>query len=209
MESLARTERRALAALFLEVGPDAPTLDEGWLTRDLAAHLVVRERRADASAGVVLPPLKRWGERVRLAYAARPWAELVELFRSGPGLFSYMAIPKLDDMFNSGEFFIHHEDVRRARPHWEPRELPAEVQDKLWDILRVSAKLFVKPPCPLTLATPDGRSVHVGGDGQGVTVTGPPAELTLFASGRQAHARVASEGDPSLVAAVAGARFGT
>jgi uncharacterized protein (TIGR03083 family) len=46
--TLARAERAALCDLFDEVGPDAPTLCAGWTTRDLAAHLVIRERRADA-----------------------------------------------------------------------------------------------------------------------------------------------------------------
>lgn len=48
----ARRERRALVATFREVGPQAPTLCEGWNTTDLAAHLVVRERRLDATAGI-------------------------------------------------------------------------------------------------------------------------------------------------------------
>ena len=37
----------ALCDLFEEVGPDAPTLCGDWTTRDLAAHLVMRERRPD------------------------------------------------------------------------------------------------------------------------------------------------------------------
>ena len=41
----ARAERTALCDLFLEVGPDAPTLCEGWTTKDLAGHLVIREGR--------------------------------------------------------------------------------------------------------------------------------------------------------------------
>ena len=50
--SYSREERRALCALLDETGPDAPTLCEGWTTGDLAAHLVLRERRPDAAAGV-------------------------------------------------------------------------------------------------------------------------------------------------------------
>ena len=36
-------ERMGLCDLFVELGPDAPTLCEGWTTADLAAHLVLRE----------------------------------------------------------------------------------------------------------------------------------------------------------------------
>jgi hypothetical protein len=41
-------ERLALAALLDQTGPDAPTLCAGWQTRDLAAHVMLRERRPDA-----------------------------------------------------------------------------------------------------------------------------------------------------------------
>ncbi|HEX6919337.1 MAG TPA: maleylpyruvate isomerase family mycothiol-dependent enzyme, partial [Actinomycetes bacterium] len=57
MPSIARAERAALSDLLESLGPDAPTLCEGWDTRDLAAHLVVRERRMDAAPGIVLRPL--------------------------------------------------------------------------------------------------------------------------------------------------------
>ena len=52
MTSLARTERSALADLLDQIGPDQPTLCEGWTTRDLAAHLIARERRPDTLPGV-------------------------------------------------------------------------------------------------------------------------------------------------------------
>ena len=52
MTSLAESERALFADLLAEVGPDAPTLCGDWTTRDLAAHLVVRERRLDATPGI-------------------------------------------------------------------------------------------------------------------------------------------------------------
>ena len=61
--SYSREERRALCALLDETGPDAPTLCEGWTTGDLAAHLVLRERRPDAAAGVAGGPLAGYGPR--------------------------------------------------------------------------------------------------------------------------------------------------
>ncbi|RQX24838.1 TIGR03085 family protein, partial [Micromonospora chalcea] len=74
MPRYARTEREALADLMLELGPDAPTVNEGWTTRDLAAHLLVRERRPDAAGGILLPPLRGYGESVRRRIAAGPYA---------------------------------------------------------------------------------------------------------------------------------------
>src|SRR4029453_11831870 len=53
----ARRERRELADLLLAVGPDAPPLCAGWTARDLAAHLVIRERRPDATVAGLIPPL--------------------------------------------------------------------------------------------------------------------------------------------------------
>ena len=40
---------------------------------------------------------------------------------SGPPLYSPFKL--LDSIANVAEMFIHHEDVRRARPDWEPRPL--------------------------------------------------------------------------------------
>ena len=49
-----RQERQALCDDLQAAGPDAPTLCVGWTARDLAAHLVLRERRLDAGADAVL-----------------------------------------------------------------------------------------------------------------------------------------------------------
>ena len=52
--NVAQTMRRELCDALLTVGPDAPTLCEGWTTRDLATHLIVRETRPDAALGIDL-----------------------------------------------------------------------------------------------------------------------------------------------------------
>ena len=87
--SVAQRERAALVEILRAVGPDAPTLCEGWTTRDLVAHLVVRERRPDALPGLVFGPLASYTARVqnRLA-ASTKWEDLIELFASGPPLLS-------------------------------------------------------------------------------------------------------------------------
>ncbi|MFM7872077.1 MAG: maleylpyruvate isomerase N-terminal domain-containing protein, partial [Actinomycetota bacterium] len=54
MSNPARTERDLICDLFTNFGPDAPTLCAGWTTRDLAAHIAVRERRPDAAAGILI-----------------------------------------------------------------------------------------------------------------------------------------------------------
>ena len=65
-------ERAQLSDVFDELGPEAPTLLAPWTTRDLAAHLVLRERDYLAGPGLVLGGT--WGrlaERRRRALAWR------------------------------------------------------------------------------------------------------------------------------------------
>src|SRR5690242_20953074 len=99
----AQRERAALVESMRAVGPDAPTLCGDWTTRDLAAHLVVRERRPDATPGVAVKALSGWTESVQESYAERPYADLVELVRTGPGRLSPFALPGADKLFNTSE----------------------------------------------------------------------------------------------------------
>ena len=74
-----------MVGIMRAVGPDAPTLCEGWTTRDLAAHLVVRERRPDALPGLVFGPLASHTARPQdQLTASTTYEDLVELFASGP-----------------------------------------------------------------------------------------------------------------------------
>lgn len=130
--SLARSERRALSDLLVELGPDAPTLCAGWTTKALAAHLVIHERRPDASPGVAIKALAPWTKQVQARYEKRPYDELVHLVRTGPGRLSPFSLPGIDNLLNTAEYAVHHEDARRAQPGWEPRELPGKVMDALW-----------------------------------------------------------------------------
>src|SRR6476620_10302201 len=99
----AQRERAALVATMRDLGPDAPTLCDGWTTRDLAAHLVVREHRADAAPGIVVPALAGYTQKVQDRYAAKPWANLVEQVRKGPSRFWPTAIGPLDELTNTAE----------------------------------------------------------------------------------------------------------
>jgi integrase len=97
MTILARTERGALCDLFDRVGPEAPTLCEGWSTRDLAAHLVIREGRPDAALGIVIPPLASRTERIQDAVARRPWGDLVDAVNLAGVRRSHPIVPVLGD----------------------------------------------------------------------------------------------------------------
>src|ERR1700751_1052441 len=103
---LPQQERQARCDLFVSLGPDAPTLCEGWRTADLAAHLVVRERRPDSGPGLVWPPLARYTDKVRVAARDRTsWEQLVATVRSGPPLL----LRPFDSAMNTVEYFIHVE----------------------------------------------------------------------------------------------------
>ena len=121
-ESLAKRERRELCDLALALGPDAPTLCEGWDAHDLIAHLVVREQKPIASMGNVVDALSG-AERSGRWPSSRPvgFEVLVEQYRT-PALF-LRAVPPIDEAMNGFELLVHHEDLRRGATEWEPREL--------------------------------------------------------------------------------------
>jgi uncharacterized protein (TIGR03085 family) len=214
--SYARDERAALCALFDETGPDAPTLCDGWQTRHLAAHLVLRERRPDAAAGILGGPLAGHTRRVTETLASRtPFPELVRLIRTGPPTMSVFRIRGVDERANLVEYFVHHEDVRRAANGWEPRSVRDGLADTLWQRLRLGRILFRRAPVGVELVRDD----LTGGPGQPVrmtakaktpvvTVTGHPVELTMWALGRTKAAQVRLDGSADAVRRLSETRIG-
>lgn len=91
---------------------------------------------------------------------------------------------------------VHHEDVRRAQPDWSPRELPADVQDRLWSSVPLLAK---GPTAPRTLGglvvrrtdRPSGGSSErrLRAGQPTTTVAGEPLEVLLWLSGRERVSR--------------------
>ena len=206
---VARSERQELCDLFLEVGPDAPTLCAGWTTRDLAAHLVVRESRPNAALGIVVKPLASHADAVQAKVARRPWPELVRDVRDGPPLLSPFRLPGAQSIADPFEFVIHHEDVRRARPDWRPRVLANGEQDLLWERLSRAARLLARTaPIGVALRRSDTGDLIVAKQAaQSVTLVGEPLELLLRLYGRTACI-VEVEGAPDAVSAFESARFG-
>jgi uncharacterized protein (TIGR03085 family) len=215
--SYASDERIALCDLFDETGPDAPTLCEGWRTADLAAHLVLRERRPDAASGLMGGPLAGYARRVNETLASRiPFPRLVELIRTGPPPVSFFKVPGVDARLNLVEFFVHHEDVRRGADGWRPRELNGGLADALWQRLSGSKLLFRRSPVGVELARddltadPGERQVRMTARARTpvVTVTGHPAELMMWALGRTGAAQVRIDGTADAVRQLGTARRG-
>jgi uncharacterized protein (TIGR03085 family) len=209
--SYSREERLALCALLDKTGPDAPTLCEGWDTGDLAAHLVLRERRPDAAGGILGGPLAGYTARVQHRIKERtPFSDLVRTIRSGPPLLSVMAIPGVDERANAVEFFVHHEDIRRAVPDWAPRDISSGESDMLWHRLGMARFMLRKAPVGVELARDDKDTGEVREGGPAyritaknttpaVTVIGSPAELTMWVMGRTTATRVRFDGIQAAV----------
>jgi uncharacterized protein (TIGR03085 family) len=203
-------ERQQLADLLDELGPDAPTLLGPWTTRDLASHLVLREHDYLAAPGLVVPGA--WGrlaERRRTALAAKDFPRLVATIRSGPPP-GFFRIGWVRSFPNLSEFFIHHEDVRRANG-CGPRTNPPAMDAALWrNVCRgrwflarrlrtVGLKLEWAGATNTVRARPGKPTVGLAG---------PPRELLLYLFGRQSAARVDVSGPAEAVEAVRRARFG-
>jgi uncharacterized protein (TIGR03085 family) len=210
-----REERLALCDLLDATGPEAPTLCAGWLTRDLAAHLVLRERRPDAAVGVLGGPLAGYTARVQQRLGTRlTYEQLVQAFRDGPPRLSAFALPGVDEKVNTVEYFVHHEDVRRGRPGWESREIAPGLSDALWGRLKSTRMFLRKAPVGIELARTAVTAANSDADGPQagpyrvtvknarptVTVIGTPAELTMWAMGRTSAANVTYDGTEAAVA---------
>jgi len=205
---LAQAERAALCDLLLDVGPEAPTLCEGWTAAHMAAHLVLRERRPDVGLGLVLPgPFARHAARATERAARQvPFERLVARIRSGPP----RLIRSVDGPMNIVEFFVHLEDVRRATDGWEPRTGLDDLQDALWPFQKSGTKLRTRRvrDVELWIARPGGEPMAVRTGSRQVTATGDPGELTMFFFGRRDQSRVELTGDPDGVAEVRSAPIG-
>jgi uncharacterized protein (TIGR03085 family) len=209
----ARDERLAVCDLLDKLGPDQPTLCAGWRTADLAAHLVLRERRPDAALGVMGGPLAGHTRKVQdRLLGQEPFGRMVERIRTGPPRASVFAVPGADARLNVVEYFVHHEDIRRAQPDWEPRDLGADLSDLLWRQLGRTRLMLRKAPVGVEFAREGGGAgtpVRITAKGRApmVTVAGAPAELIMWAFGRAEAARVRLIGSDPDVAALASRRW--
>lgn len=187
---LSQRERWALADLLAELGPDVPTLCEGWRSADLAAHVVVRERRPDSVPGMFLgfAPLVHWTDRARDAVRdTMSWGALLARLRSGPPAL----VRPVDRWFNTLEFFVHHEDLRRAQPGWQPRPLAPEDEAELWRFAKLAA--FGHGDRAARLEAPGLAPLTLSKKGGGPVVRGPAGELVLWLMGRTGAAQVELE----------------
>lgn len=206
MTSWAARERTALVDALTALGQDAPTLCDGWATKDMAAHVYVREHRPDASLGVLpLGPLSAYTDRV-MASTLRTlgYEEIVRRLRTPAPI---LRLTRLDEAVNTVEFFVHTEDVRR--PNALPRrELPDEFERRIWSRLAMQGRLsFRRVPARVRLVATSGQTAEFG-SGPVVEVRGRPSEMLLLAFNRKNDADVEYGGDADAVASLRAAQLG-
>lgn len=203
-------ERAQLCDLLDELGPGAPTLLGPWTTRDLAAHLVLREHDHLAGPGLVLPGAwSTFAERRRRGLVTKDYEGLVALVRSGPppGFFRIGWVRRVP---NLNEFYVHHEDVRRANGRG-PRTNADAMEEALWHNVS-RARWFLGRRlrgAGLELQwAGTGKSVRTRRGEPLARIAGPPGELLLYLFGRRAAARVEVSGPAAAVEALQRTHFG-
>jgi uncharacterized protein (TIGR03085 family) len=136
-----------------------------------------------------------------------PYAELVDKVRNGPARFSVFAIPGVDEGANTIEYFVHHEDVRRAGAEPEPRALPEDVEGWLWRRLKLLARAQFRHSSVGVVLEREGtrgadgepETIRAAAGAHIVTAVGRPSELTLLAHGRTENAQVRLVGEPDAI----------
>jgi uncharacterized protein (TIGR03085 family) len=203
-------ERAQLCDLLDELGPEAPTLLQPWTARDLAAHLVLREHDPLAGPGLVLPGA--WGrltERRRIALARRDFSMLIATIRSGPppGFFRLGWVRRFP---NLNEFFVHHEDVRRANGRG-PRKHEHAMDEALWRNVGQAPWFLARRLRGAGLELQwagTAETVRAWRGEPSARITGSPDELLLYLFGRQDVAHVEVSGPAAMVEAVQRTQFG-
>lgn len=217
--TFAKEERQRLAELLTEVGPDVPTLCEGWTTRDLVTHLCLRERHFPALAAEFLPgwvpavgAYRRW---IVGKYQKMTYSDLVAKFAGGAPVWS--PFKYLDRFANTAELFIHYEDVRRAQGpvadigapdahEWYPRVFDWQTNSALWLALKIAGRLLVSPKSvPVTVQWRGRNGIRATfnpgrSKQEPVRIEGHPGEMLLWVFGRGAHTVLKVDGDLQAVA---------
>ena len=189
-------ERAALCDTLERLGPDAPTLCEGWMTADLAAHLVVRERNPLAGPGIVLGgPFASYTASAMEKEKNKGYGVLLATLRGGPPGYVKAAMAAV----NVNENWIHHEDARRANGDG-PRPEDPDVAAIMTNNAKRMGKFVTRrlKPCGLALELPDEMLILRAGHPTAV-MRGAIGECALYLSGRRGAAVVTLEGDPAAI----------
>jgi uncharacterized protein (TIGR03085 family) len=208
MTSLAKRERYAIAQTLRNLGPDAPTLCEGWTSFDLLVHLISRENRPDAAIGILIPAFSQYSKKVAEDIKQRGFETLVQEFEDGPKQFSPFAIPGIDNLANSFEFLVHHEDLLRAQPNYVARVFVDLDKKLLWKRFTQSGRLFLRKAKVGIIAKSDQGVFTIKSGNSCVTMEGDVVDLILYSFGRKSAANIKFEGDEESIRILEETKFG-
>lgn len=205
---LARRERHALCDLALVLGEDAPTLSGDWTAKDLVTHLVLREHSPLGAPGLLIPPLSRLTDLEMARIGKKDFTVLVERARRH-GL-TPSAIRPVDKAVNTLEYFVHHEDLRRAQPGWTPRPLDRADESALWSAIRVFGRGLVRRAgVPVKIRRTDtGAQATLRRGADAAVLAGMPSEIVMFLYGRHQHRGLEFHGPDEHIAALRDAGLG-
>ena len=197
---ISKSERQGLVETLKALGPDAPTLCEGWMTKHLLAHLIMRETEPVNASGILLKGRQKQTQN-RLEELSTHFESNLSKLKSGPPLWNPMRY--LDKWVNALEMLIHHEDVLRAQPNWQRRKFTDSETKELDFLLKIAPRFLVRGAKVVpTLVVGDlpttGR----------IILRGDQVDLLLFLAGRQSASTVSIEGDESDVADFMKSSFG-
>ena len=205
---LARREREALCDLALVLGEDAPTLSGDWTAKELFAHLHLREHSLLGAPGLLIPQLSGLTDREMARIGRQDFTVLVERVR-GRGFTPYV-IPPVDKAVNTLEYFVHHEDLRRAQPGWTPRDLSPADESTLWSAIRLFGRGLVRPAAvPVRIRRTDtGAEATLRGGADPAVLSGMPSEIVMFLYGRDQHRGLQFTGPDTHIERLRGAGLG-
>ncbi len=199
MTSFAQRERISICQNLRQLGPDQPTLCQGWTTKDLLVHLVVRENRPDAAAGLVVPFLSFYTDSIYKKFKDKSFDELISIFENGPKSPSPFSLSAVDQLANTFEFLVHNEDILRAQANYQPRIFSDDDLKFLWSRFTKSAVFFMrKVKVGVVAKTEQGTYTLKRGE-EVVTISGNVIDLIMFAFGRKKNINIHFEGSSQAI----------
>ena len=139
-------------------------------------------------------------ERAMARTARAPFPDLVDKLHD-PGLTPYR-LPGVERLTNTLEYFVHHEDLRRAQPGGSPGSCLRRTRTSSGSCSRGRRGWRpARPASPSSYAARDrpGQEATVRRGDDPVVVTGRPSELVLFFFGRHQLRDVTVDGPPAAV----------
>jgi len=191
-----QSERTYLVELLKGFKPSqwkAITLCGGWNVEDLAAHIVVREGLI-GPIGIVVPRLHNLHDSRVKKLEAKGHSAIIQKLEKYPWF--------MPAVVNTGEFWVHNEDILRGALHIKRPVATAKQNAILWSSLQGLAKIkkgLVKDLGNVVLKNEHTAEVITIANHKSkndTNITGQAGELLLYFYGRRDVAKVSIKKAP-------------